>query len=244
MKNNFMGKQLGKCRLKREVVITGDGSPTLYAPELKEHYHSVHGAVQESKFIYIDRAMNRITTRNIFLFEMGFGTGLNALLTCIEAENTKRYICYHSIELYPVGAELLREIGNYLHEVTGRADIFRLISDCEWDREIQATRYFRLKKIKGNITGYITGQKYDVIYFDAFSPDVQPGLWTPEMFSLVAGMMNPGAVLSTYSSKGLVRRNMKEAGLIVEQIPGPPGKREIITAYKPAGNNIPVNNVK
>jgi tRNA U34 5-methylaminomethyl-2-thiouridine-forming methyltransferase MnmC len=223
-------------QMKREVVITGDGSPTLYAPEFKEHYHSVHGAVQESKFIYIDRAMNRITTRDICLFEMGFGTGLNALLTCIEAENKKRNICYHSIELYPVGPELLREIGNCLHDVTGRGEIFRLISDCEWGREVQVTGYFRLKKIEGNITGYTTGQKYDVIYFDAFSPDVQPGLWTPEVFSLIAGMMNPGAVLSTYSSKGQVRRNMKAAGLIVQQMPGPPGKREIITAYKPDGD--------
>jgi tRNA U34 5-methylaminomethyl-2-thiouridine-forming methyltransferase MnmC len=175
---------------------------------------------------------------------MGFGTGLNAFLTCIEAENKKINICYHSIELYPIGAELLREFGKYLHEVTGRADIFRLISDSEWDREVQVTGYFRLKKIKGNIAGYVTGQKYDVIYFDAFSPDVQPGLWTPEVFLLVAGMMKPGAVLSTYSSKGLVRRNMKAAGLIVEQMPGPPGKREIITAYKPADDNITVNNVK
>jgi tRNA U34 5-methylaminomethyl-2-thiouridine-forming methyltransferase MnmC len=230
--------------MNRKIVITGDGSPTLYAPELREHYHSIHGAIQESVFIYIDRALNRAAVKDINLFEMGFGTGLNTFLTCIEAENKKRNISYHSIELYPVSRDLLREIGNSLHTVTGKGELFRLIHECEWDKEVQITRYFRLKKISGSITCYVTDQKYDVVYFDAFSPEVQPGLWTAEIFSMIGNMMNPGAVLSTYSSRGLARRNMMAAGLIVELAPGPPGKREIITASKPSGKNTMVNNVK
>jgi tRNA U34 5-methylaminomethyl-2-thiouridine-forming methyltransferase MnmC len=215
------------------VTRTGDGSPTLYVPELKEHYHSIHGAVQESSFVFIDNALNKIKNQNINLLEIGFGTGLNAMLSCIEAENQKRTVCYHAIEKFPLSRPIWQKLGKFFSKDSRATEIFRLVHECGWEREVQLTNFFTLKKIKSDIITYYSTGIYEVVFFDAFSPDVQPEMWTTEIFSKIAGMMNHGAVLSTYSAKGQVRRNMISAGLDVERLAGPPGKREILVAKKP-----------
>ena len=215
------------------ITATGDGSPTLYVPEINEHYHSIHGAVQESTFVYIDNALNKVKKQNIRLFEVGFGTGLNAMLTCIEAERQKRSISYYSIEKFPVGYSMWRELEKYYKKKPAVSEIYRLINDCEWESAFQLTKYFTLHKIKSDFTTYYSAMKYDVIYFDAFSPEVQPELWTPEIFIKIGNMMDHGAVLSTFSAKGQVRRNIMSAGITAVRIAGPPGKREMIMAIKP-----------
>ena len=217
----------------RVIKTTADGSPTIYIPELKEHYHSVHGAIQESEFIFIERALRRRNGENIKLLEIGLGTGLNAFLTCMEAEKKRQNICYHSVELYPVEKDLYEEIGKFFSGNEYSKSIFMQIHDCEWDKETDIGSFFRLKKIKADIRIFSSSIGYDVVYFDAFGPEVQPFLWTAEIFKNIAEMMNPGAILATYSAKGQVGRNMRQAGLTVERMPGPPGKREIIVASKP-----------
>lgn len=217
----------------RVIKTTADGSPTIYIPDLKEHYHSVHGAIQESEFIFIERALKRVTKKNLKLLEIGFGTGLNAYLTCLEAEKKQQKICYHSVELYPVEKGLYMELGKYFSRKENGRELFLQIHDCEWEKEIEISPFFHLKKINTDIGKFRLPSGYDVVYFDAFGPEVQPQLWTAEIFSAISGMMNPGAVLSTYSAKGQVGRNMRLAGLTVVRMPGPPGKREIIVASKP-----------
>ena len=215
------------------ITRTGDGSPTFYVPELNEYYHSMYGAMQESVFVYIDKVLRKVQKSKVRVFETGFGTGLNAFLSCLEAENMKREVFYHSIEMYPLPKPEWLEFAGYLRENNTDSLLFCRIHECAWEKEEQISRFFRLKKIKADLTTYRSAETYDAIYFDAFGPDVQAELWTPEIFRNIFGMMNPGAILSTYSSKGRVRRNMQSAGLVVERIPGPPGKRQIILASKP-----------
>lgn len=217
----------------RVIKTTADGSPTIYIPELKEHYHSVHGAVQESEFIFIERALRRRNGENTKLLEIGLGTGLNALLTCMEAEKTRQNICYHSVELYPVEKDLYVEIGKFFSGNEYAKNIFMQIHEYEWDKEAEISSFFSLKKISADFAKFRSDMRYDVVYFDAFGPEVQPELWTAEIFSAISDMMNPGAILATYSAKGQVGRNMRQAGLTIERMPGPPGKREIIVASKP-----------
>jgi tRNA U34 5-methylaminomethyl-2-thiouridine-forming methyltransferase MnmC len=219
--------------MNKIITSTGDGSPTLYVPEINEHYHSIYGAVQESTFVYIDNALNKINKKNIRLFEVGFGTGLNAMLTCLEAERQKRFISYYSIEKFPLESSIWHELEKYFRKSPAISKIYRLVNDCLWEGGVQLTKYFMLHKIKSDFTTYYPAMKYDVIYFDAFSPEVQPELWTPEIFLKIADMMDHGAVLSTYSAKGQVRRNIISAGMRTVRIAGPPGKREMIMAFKP-----------
>jgi tRNA U34 5-methylaminomethyl-2-thiouridine-forming methyltransferase MnmC len=219
--------------MHRIVTSTRDGSPTLYVPELREHYHSIFGAVQESSFIYIENGLRRTDKQNIRIFEVGFGTGLNAYLTFLEAEKKNLVICYHSIEICPVEKELWLELGRYYYAGSPETDIFYTMHECEWEKEINISDSFKLRKIKADIITYRPSAIFDLIYFDAFSPLVQPEIWTTEIFRKFSGMMDGGAILTTFSSSGQVRRNLMSAGLQIERIPGPPGKREIIVAAKP-----------
>jgi tRNA U34 5-methylaminomethyl-2-thiouridine-forming methyltransferase MnmC len=212
------------------VIITGDGSPTLYLPELNEHYRSTYGAMQESRFVFIENALKRMKKQTVSLFELGFGTGLNALLSCIEAENQKKCIIYDSIDKFPVKKQIWQELAGFLDEKTG--GLYRSINESGWEFPVEITNHFSLRKIKSDIETYCPDKTYDVVYFDAFSPGVQPELWTTDIFNKIANMMEPGAVLATYSSRGQVKRNMIASGLRAETIPGPPGKREMIVAIK------------
>ena len=216
------------------VTVTGDGSPTLYVPELNEHYHSMHGAIQESAHVFIKNGLNRRIINNVRLFEVGFGSGLNALLSCNEAENQKRSVYYHSIEKFPLQKRVCDELQEYFkNNFPQLSELYLKINRCEWDKEIQITNFFTLKKIKADLISYYPAGIYDIIFFDAFGPQVQPAMWTTEVFSKIAGMMDSSAVLATYSAKGQVRRNLISVGLLTERIAGPPGKREMLVATKP-----------
>lgn len=218
--------------MNRKLVRTGDGSHTIFVPELGEHYHSIHGALQESEHIYIRAGFLYSEKDPVRVLEYGMGTGLNVLLTCIHALRTGRKVYYHTVEKYPVtNAE--KDMLN-LSQLSGCADpaIFDKIHTCAWDREVRLSPDFSLFKEKADFMEAAPGSGYDVIYFDAFAPEVQPDLWSAEMFSRIFASAAPGAVLTTYSARGQVRRNMNAAGFRTEKLPGPPGKREITRAVK------------
>ncbi len=216
----------------RIIKMTGDGSPTLFVPELNEHYHSVYGAMAESAHVFIENGLNRIKKNEIAVFEVGFGTGLNAWLTCLSAGKDHKRVSYHTIEINPLDRT---EWIEYKEHLTGKEgnSLFEFIHECPWEKEIEITPWFKINKIAGDIAGHNTSMLYDVIYFDAFGPEVQPELWGSRIFNKIAAWMNTGALLTTYSVKGTVRRNLQAGGLKVERIPGPPGKRQMTLAFKP-----------
>jgi tRNA U34 5-methylaminomethyl-2-thiouridine-forming methyltransferase MnmC len=222
-----------------ELVITGDGSHTLFIPGLKENYHSVHGAIAESRHIFIEAGFRHVTagSSKINILEIGFGTGLNALLTFIESAAKGISVDYFSIELNPLPEKIYSKL-NYAEiiDYQGAVDIFHQIHSCPWDQLVHLSANFHLQKIKTSLEDYTPGEgAFDLIYFDAFGPDVQPEMWSEEVFKKMALALKPGGVLVTYSTKGTVKRNLKEAGFTIEKLPGPKGKREILRAVAKAG---------
>jgi len=216
----------------QKIIETSDGSHTIYVPELDEHYHSVHGAVQESEHIYIRSGYDRINCNPLRIFEVGFGTGLNALLTATRAIHDDREVYYTSLEKYPLGTDILNSL-NY-HEFAGSSGrkIFDLIHMSPWGTMNLIEGKFHLMKVEADMAGYTPDFPVDLVYFDAFGPDKQPSMWTEEIFSRIAGKMKSGSILVTYSSKGEVKRKLRTAGFEVKLLPGPPGKKEFICAKK------------
>ena len=214
-------------------VVTKDGSSTLFAPRFDEHYHSTHGAIQESLHVFIQSGLyaHEIIEGPISILEMGFGTGLNALLTCLY--KGKKHISYTSLEAYPVPDELIQQL-NYATETRehGAEGVFETIHAAPWEVSTEIVIDFHLLKHQIELQAYQPGQAFDVIYFDAFAPNAQPELWTKEIFSKLYNNLNPGGVFVTYSAKGNVRRALLAAGFEVEKIPGPPGKREMLRGRK------------
>jgi len=166
------------------------------------------------------------------VFEVGFGTGLNALLTYLESERTGIKIDYTSVEAFPLEEAICREL-NYAAEIGAGKQAFELLHSSSWETQTTISENFSLLKLKTSLLDVVLKDDlYDLVYFDAFGPQVQPEMWTDEVFSKLAGAMKKGGVLVTYCAKGEVRRAMKRAGLVVEKIPGPPGKREMVWAVK------------
>jgi tRNA U34 5-methylaminomethyl-2-thiouridine-forming methyltransferase MnmC len=215
-----------------QIVTTSDGSNTLYVPELDEHYHSVFGAVQESEYIFIRNGFDFCRNDPIHIFETGFGTGLNALLTAVQSINENREVFYTSIEKYPLDKKITGSL-NY-PEFVGKDGkrIFNLIHSERWGEMSNIFKRFNLHKIKGDMTTYNSSGSFNLIYFDAFSPDKQPEMWTKEIFMKISEITVSKGIFVTYSAKGEVKRNLKAAGFDVALIPGPPGKRQIIQAVK------------
>jgi tRNA U34 5-methylaminomethyl-2-thiouridine-forming methyltransferase MnmC len=217
-----------------QLIITSDGSHTLYLPEMDEQYHSVNGAITESEYVYINMGFNYFPGKNPKVFEVGFGTGLNCLLTALQAEKSKRPTNYISIEKYPLEKYIIEEL-NYGNLISLEAkDIFNKIHNCKWNEFVPVSEYFNLYKIKGDLIDIDLNpfENCNVVYFDAFAPDKQPEIWTPEIFRKVYNIISPGGLLVTYSAKGEVRRQMAACGLEMERLPGPPGKNEMLRAIK------------
>lgn len=216
-----------------QPVITEDGSTTLFIPELNEHYHSIHGAVQESMHIFIREGYEQIRNFPACIFEAGFGTGLNAFLTFLVSEKEGRSIHYSAIEKYPLEEHLLRLL-NYAEKTNpAKAEVFKSIHDAPWDQDIRISNHFTLHKMKGDLREVrLHDAAYDLVYFDAFGPAVQPELWTEEIFRMIYQSMKEDSCLVTYSVKGSVTRTLKAAGFSLEKLPGPPGKREMTRATK------------
>jgi tRNA U34 5-methylaminomethyl-2-thiouridine-forming methyltransferase MnmC len=217
--------------MKREAIKTEDGSMTLFVPELGEHYHSIHGAVTESEHIFIEAAFKHCSKESIRVLEYGMGTGLNILLTFLEAQKSKKKVYYHSIEKYPLTKEET-EVLNKSKLPQSAHSVFTQIHDLPWGTENKLSPSFSLFKEKSDFREATPEGIFDVIYFDAFSPDVQPELWTLPLFENIFGRASPGAILTTYTSKGIVKQNLRSAGFTIKRLPGPPGKRHIIRARK------------
>jgi tRNA U34 5-methylaminomethyl-2-thiouridine-forming methyltransferase MnmC len=215
-----------------KLLTTEDGSHTLYVPDIDESYHSSHGAMQESEYIFIKAGLDQCPKKNISVLEVGFGTGLNAFLTLLEAEKKKLNIQYCSLEKYPIGMENVIEL-NYPDLIDpSRKALFGMLHYWQWNKPVQLTPDFLLQKIHTDFTEYNFDNQFDVVFFDAFSPDKQPEMWTEQQFRKIFNACYPNAVLTTYCAKGAVRRAMIAAGFSVERLPGPPGKREILRARK------------
>ncbi len=215
-----------------EIQLTADGSHTLFIPEMDEHYHSVNGAIQESMHVFIEAGLRQCDKKSIRVLELGFGTGLNAFITCLEAKKTGLQIHYTGLEKYPLPIELIRNL-NYSEQFPkDKDDIYLKIHQCDWNIPQKITKNFTIEKINVDFSDYNFPEKYDLVFYDAFAPDKQTNVWTPEIFNNLFSSMNPGGILTTYCAKGNVRRMMKDAGFEVERIPGPPGKRQMLRAIK------------
>jgi len=215
-----------------QIVKTSDGSHTIYVPEMNEHYHSIHGAVQESQHIFINSGFDFCKSDPVHIFEVGFGTGLNALLTALRCRKGSRMVHYTSIEKYPLSMEIVKSLNHKQYSGEECEELFELIHSAQWGTNVEICRNFNLKKIKGDMTiDSVTGS-FDLIYFDAFGPDKQPEMWSVKIFSEIADRTNKNGILVTYSAKGAVKRNLTSCGFEVELLPGPPGKRQIIRAIK------------
>lgn len=222
--------QLNTNYIEREIQETADGSHTLFIPGMDEHYHSVNGAVQESRHVFIEAGLHHLKKRNMKIFEIGFGTGLNAFLTLLDAEDNGRSVDYYSIELYPLDAELVQTL-NYGEVVCPeKKELFSALHAAAWNKPVQITGCFTLHKIWGDSNSAELPDSIDLVYFDAFAPDKQPEMWSQEIFDKLYAHMSAGGILTTYCAKGVVRRMMQKAGYSVERIPGPPGKREMLRA--------------
>ncbi|HEY6503572.1 MAG TPA: tRNA (5-methylaminomethyl-2-thiouridine)(34)-methyltransferase MnmD [Chitinophagaceae bacterium] len=229
--------------MQRQPVITKDGSHTLAVPEMNVTYHSLHGAIQESLHVYIQAGLYKVsdapakggTSDTIRIFEMGFGTGLNALLTQIENEKLQLPVHYTAIELFPLDTREVHLL-NYcrLLDKPGLQTAFEQIHQCDWEKDIAITPLFTIHKINCNLVNFSSGRLFNLVYFDAFAPAAQPGLWTKEVFENLYRMMYDDGILVTYCSKGDVRRAMQAAGFKTERISGPRGKREMLRAAKKA----------
>jgi tRNA U34 5-methylaminomethyl-2-thiouridine-forming methyltransferase MnmC len=235
--NNYQGINIEFCFMQRHVILTKDGSHTIAVPGMDVAYHSIHGAVQESQHVFIHAGLHPLINQSannlITILEMGFGTGLNALLTLLEADKMKQPVYYTAIELYPLKKEETGSL-NYceLLNRTHHQVLFEKLHSCEWEKSHPITPFFSLYKNNCNLINFSTTQLFNLIYFDAFAPTAQPELWTKEIFEKLYTMLLPGGILVTYCSKGDVRRNMQSAGFSIEKIPGPPGKREMIRAVR------------
>ncbi|MCY2688499.1 tRNA (5-methylaminomethyl-2-thiouridine)(34)-methyltransferase MnmD [Salinimicrobium sp. TH3] len=223
--------------MKREIIKTGDGSATIFIPEWNEHYHSKHGALQEALHVFIKTGFFHFLEKNkstqLSILEIGFGTGLNALLTFFEAERNKVNVNYTGVEAYPVSTEELSAL-DYAEVVSEKnaAEVFKKLHETNWERRNEISPFFNLQKEKKFFSDISEIEEFDLIFFDAFGPRVQPELWSEEVFRNMYRTLKENGVLVTYSAKGDVRRAMQAAGFAVERLPGPPGKREMLRATK------------
>jgi tRNA U34 5-methylaminomethyl-2-thiouridine-forming methyltransferase MnmC len=219
-----------------ERVTTEDGSHTLFVPGLNEHYHSVHGAVTESQHVFIASGLNALNSviSPVRILEIGFGTGLNALLTQIVSETRAKATEYTALEPFPLPEDLWKELNYARHFcAVDYSRVFGHIHLADWEKRETISPHFSLRKIKRRLEEFDPGKENcNLIYFDAFGPDVQPELWSEANFRKLFESLVPGGILVTYSVKGSVRRALKAAGFAVEKIAGPPGKREITRALK------------
>lgn len=221
-----------------KLITTSDGSHSVYSDKFNAAYHSQHGAIQESQHVFIKSGLQYFLQFNqpetLRIFEMGFGTGLNAFLTFLEMQDNPIPVEYTAVEQYPLPEEVYVSL-NYidlLHAEKYNA-VFEKMHKCEWNGFCTITGKFALRKLNSQLQDLTHNQKYYLIFFDAFAHTAQPELWSQEIFSTLFYAMETNGVLVTYSAKGQVRRNLQAAGFKVERIQGPPGKREMLRAIKP-----------
>jgi tRNA U34 5-methylaminomethyl-2-thiouridine-forming methyltransferase MnmC len=231
--------------MKREIIITSDGSTTIYLPDWDEQYHSKHGAIQEAYHVFIKSGFELFcnpkqkeeSPKPISILEIGFGTGLNCFITFLEATKNHQKINYVGVEAYPVLANEIQKL-NYVSELNAPKSqvIFDEMHEVSWDEKHQISENFFLTKRKQFFEDIDDENCFNLIYFDAFGAEHQPKLWTETIFEKMYKALKTDGVLVTYSAKGSVRRAMQTVGFTVERLEGPPGKREMLRATKIVGS--------
>jgi tRNA U34 5-methylaminomethyl-2-thiouridine-forming methyltransferase MnmC len=214
-----------------KIVISEDGSNTLYLPHLNETYHSLHGAVQESEHVFLKNGVCHLSSskKKLTILEVGFGTGLNALLTYRLAMNEGIQIDYHTIEAFPLKDEIVKQLNYPTFFAAEKLDeFFYYLHSCVWNRSHQLSMNFLFHKYLTKLEEFNPADlKADVVFYDAFAPGKQPEMWEPDKFEKIYSFMNPGGVLVSYCASGQFKRNLKAAGFTIEALPGPPGKKEM-----------------
>ncbi len=218
---------------KAQLILTEDGSHTLYLNEMDEYYHSKYGAIQESKHVFIRHGWEAMEGNDISVLEVGFGTGLNALLTCLTSKTEQKTTHYDAIELFPLDMSLIHKLNfTRLLQVKDH-QLFLGLHNLPWDKKHAISPYFTLQKMLKDFNRFIPERKYHVVYFDAFAPEKQPEMWEEENFNRLYHTMERGGILVTYCAKGEIKRRLKRTGFKVELSEGPPGKHQMIRALKP-----------
>lgn len=225
--------------MKRHIITTADGSKTIQIEDWNEQYHSIHGAIQESQHVFIKQGLSLVFdtidthSTSISVLEIGFGTGLNAFLTVLEAEKHTNHICYTGIEAYPISETEINAL-NYSELLDDQSsdEKFKALHDCSWEEKHTISPHLELTKRQMKFQDLADIDSYNLIYFDAFGARVQPELWTEDIFAIMFQALRPRGVLVTYCAKGSVRRAMQAVGFAVERLPGPPGKREMLRCTK------------
>ena len=225
--------------MQREIQLTSDGSHTMAIPEMQVQYHSKHGSIKESNHVYINAGLKYLWEETPFkqenapainILEIGFGTGLNALLSLIEAEHYKKKLFYTGIELYPLNPEEYHLL-NFGHMLNQPIPFLKL-HQIPWGIKTPVTQYFTIKKMAESVFHFSPENQFHCVYYDAFAPAAQPELWTQEIFQSIIQWMEPSGILLTYCSKSVVRKAMQYAGFSVNKLKGPLGKREMVRAVK------------
>lgn len=204
----------------------------MYREDIDETYHSTHGAIQEALHVFIEKGLKEVekTKEDFTILEVGFGTGLNALLTSLNSNSKIQYI---GIEAFPIDQSIINQL-NYISEIGNKkgADTFDKLHNAEWGVFSEITKTFSLKKVKGEIQHVDLGNEIDLVYYDAFGPNSQGEMWDINIFKKLYASMSQNGVFVTYCAKGQVRRDLQSVGFTVERLEGPPGKREMLRAVK------------
>lgn len=217
--------------MRREIIQTSDGSTTIHLPDWDESYHSKHGAIQEAIHVFIKNGFSLYEGKPVSILEIGFGTGLNAFITLLEAQKSKQHVNYVGVEAYPIAPGEIVSM-NYADELGAPSNWFAQLHQTEWETENAISEYFTLTKRQQFFHEIKDQSRFDLIYFDAFGYRVQPELWSLEIFQKMYAALKPNGVLVTYAARGVIKRNMIGAGFTVEKLAGPPGKREMFRATK------------
>ena len=220
--------------MERKIIETSDGSLSIYLPEWDENYHSKHGAVQEAYHVFIRSGLDLFADKEqVSILEMGYGTGLNCMISFLEAQRRGLHIDYTGLEAYPLDEGTVLKLNHLQQLKAGRFENFyHKMLRAEWDRRTEIDKNYFLNKRNLMFEDFDEEQNFDLIYFDAFGARVQPELWTEAIFRKMYLALRSNGVLVTYSAKGSVRRAMQSVGFVVERLPGPPGKREMLRAKK------------
>lgn len=215
---------------RHQLVLTNDNSYTVKDLQLDETFHSLSGAINESLYVYIEQGLKMFRhCKHVRIFEMGFGTGINALLTYVNRPKHQT-IYYESIDLFPLSKDFYPMLISMVE--LSEKEIYQKILEAEWDKATYISETFVMKKIVADMRIYPFQDSFDLVYYDAFSPKTQPELWTTDIFSKIFKSLTNHAVLVTYASSGMVKSNLTEAGFHLERLQGHPPKKHMIRAIK------------
>ena len=219
--------------MKREIIETKDGSTTIFFPEINETYHSKFGAIQEAYHVFIKMGFEMLTQNSISILEVGFGTGLNAFITFLEAKKTNQIVDYVGVEAYPVSLNEISKM-NFVTQLNAISDehFFNSMHNCNWNEKINLSKNFVLTKRQQFFQEINDINSFDLIYFDAFGYRIEPELWSMEIFKKMHSALKPKGILVTYACRSSIKNDMIELGFKVEKLPGAPGKREMLRAIK------------